>query len=253
MDDIITFNRNTLAKIPSWIERSDWEKPNSLFNYGLPDYVYHLINKPISRSITEVDIICEYMKQHKYINYLEIGVSVGKTFFQVMEFAKKHVDTFSIYCIDIEKINPTLERLFDGEKTVTYLPANSPSDSIRKCDTNTITKWGPITYYEADEFDTSIWSHMPVFNLVFSDALHDPAALLHEYEQLKTHLDPGGFMYCFDDLENETDGPMWTAVRCIFDDLKKTYPNITLEHRVVNGWLGQHQEPHNFGIIKMGI
>jgi hypothetical protein len=251
MDDIIQFNRATLGKVPQWIERKDWEKPSSLFNYGLPSYVYHLIDRPISNQITEADMICEYMKKLKNVNYLEIGVSVGKTFWQITEFARVHLDTYTLSCLDIEKINPTFEKLLGELKTTRYVQANPPNDSIRKSEMNTITTWGPVTYYEADEFDSSIWDYMPVFNIVFSDAMHSPDALLYEYQHVKKHLDPNGFVYCFDDLENDTNGPMWMMVKDILTDIQQTYSTATLEHHVVNGWLGQHQEAHNFGVIRL--
>lgn len=251
MDEIVQFNRETLRKVPQWIERKDWEKPSSLFNYGLPSYVYHLIDRPISNQVTEADMICEYMKKLKNVNYLEIGVSVGKTFWQLSEFARTHIDSYNLSCLDIEKINPTFEKLLGESTTIHHVQANPPNDSIRKSETNTITTWGPITYYEADEFDNSIWDHMPMFNLVFSDAMHRPDALLYEYEHVKKHLDPNGFVYCFDDLENDTNGPMWTAVKHILADIQKTHSTATLEHHVVNGWLGQHQEAHNFGVIQL--
>lgn len=249
--DVIRFNRDTLSKVSSWIERSDWEKPSSLFNYGLPDYVYHLINYPISDDITEADMICEYMVHFKQVNYLEIGVSVGKTFWQIAEFAKVHLEAYTLSCLDIEKINPTFQRLLGEPDNTRLVVSNAPPDSIRKSPTNTITTWGPVTYYEADEFDNSIWDYMPTFNIVFSDAMHTPDALLYEYQNVKKHLDPNGFIYCFDDLEDDPNAPMWGAVKYIFQDIRKTYPNTSINHCVVNGWLGQHQSAHNFGVIKM--
>ena len=60
MDNIIRYNRQTLKSVKNWINRTDWETPQSIFNYGLPDSIYHLINLPIDENITEVDIICKY-------------------------------------------------------------------------------------------------------------------------------------------------------------------------------------------------
>ena len=87
MDNIIRYNRQTLNSVKNWINRTDWETPQSIFNYGLPDSIYHLINLPIDENITEVDIICKYLTEFPKVNYLEIGVSVGKTFYQIIQFA----------------------------------------------------------------------------------------------------------------------------------------------------------------------
>ena len=259
MEDIINFNRKTLNSVSNWIERPDWEIPNSLFNYGLPDYIYHLINKPISNEITEADLICKYildLSKNANIHYLEIGVSVGKTFYQIINFAKSHLveNTFTLSCLDIEKINPSFEKLLQGNKTVEKIPANTDNISLRKSEYNYITNWDNIVYYfESDEFDKNIWKYMNrKYNLIFSDALHEPNALITEYKNLKDNLllDEKEFIYCFDDLEdNEKYGPMWKAVHYIFSDIKTKYKNSTLEHHVVNGWIGDHEHKHHFGVI----
>ena len=265
MDEIVRFNRETLNSVPQWIQKEHWEKPNSIFNYGLPPQITHLIDLPISNALTEADLLCSFIvdmeKLRGYVNYIEIGVSVGKTFYQVISFTKTNMvnSDVNLSCLDIEKINPTFENLLDGiydsNKLVTYIPSTPLVNSMRNLDTNVITKWNNITYYESDEFDPAIWKTMKKsYNIIFSDALHEPDALICEYEQLKRNnlFDDKGFIYCFDDLEREHHGRMWRAVIRIFDDLIISFPNlnVTLEHKVVNGWIGQHEFPHNFGIIR---
>lgn len=46
---------------------------------------------------------------------------------------------------------------------------------------------------------------------------------------------------------------MWLAVKQIVNDIIKTFNNhtVTLEHLIINGWIGQYEFPHNFGIIKV--
>lgn len=263
MENIIQFNRETLSSVKNWINRHDWEIPNSIFNYGLPDCIYHLINLPIDNDITEVDLICKYLTEFsKKINYLEIGVSVGKTFYQIIKFGNSYLNQIedkSFSCIDIEKINPMLEDLLDEMHNTKIIirTAVDPNNnnSIRKKSHNFITTWHNIYYYESDEFDKNIWKAMKKqYNLIFSDALHEPIALITEYENIKNNdlLDRDGFIYCFDDLENDKNGPMWTAVTAIFMDMKIRFPllNVTLEHFIVNGWIGQYEHKHNFGVIK---
>jgi len=263
--NIIKFNRETLKSVNNWINIEDWNIPNSLFNYGLPGCVFHLINLPIDENKTEVDMICNYLidvsKLNNKIHYLEIGVSVGKTFYQIIEFSKiflNNITEITFSCIDIEKINPIFEDILDNkyhQKIRMQIPKDETLIHSIKTNDNSITKWDNIIYYEADEFDKNIWMNMKnKYNFVFSDALHDPVALTHEYENLKKYnlLDEEGFIYCFDDLENETNQPMWNSVNAIYDNIKKSYPllNVTLEHFVVNGWIGQYEHPHNFGVIK---
>jgi hypothetical protein len=267
MQEIIEFNRNTLNSVDKWINKDDWNIPKSIFNYGLPPCIFHLIDLPLNQDITEVDMICNYMldfsQKYNKINYLEIGVSVGKTFYQIVNFSKRYLDTIenkSFSCIDIEKINPKLELLLDNmydNKILTKIDVDSElTNSIRKNDNNFITKWNNnITYYESDEFDKNIWKNMGInYNIIFSDALHHPDALLTEYNNIKQNklLDKEGFIYCFDDLEDDKTYPMWLTVIEIYNDVKKTFPllKITLEHFVVNGWIGQHEHKHNFGVIK---
>ena len=70
MDNIIKFNRNTLSKVPKWIEPEDYASPPSLFNYGLPPSVYHLIDQVISEEMTECDIICYFITALNKLNVL---------------------------------------------------------------------------------------------------------------------------------------------------------------------------------------
>jgi len=259
--EIIKFNRSTLNMVPKWIDKTTWDIPQSIFNYGLPAHIFHLIDLPISHDITESDMICklliDLLNFNNSINYLEIGVSVGKTFFQIIKFAETHLKhaTVSLSCLDIEKMNPILENLINpNNKEVITIPTNV-TKSIRSNNLNVITKMDNITYYESDEFDSDIWKNMGKYNFIFSDALHDPSALIYEYNMLKQHnlLDENGFMYCFDDLESIQTQPMWKAVHYIANDIITKFSNctVTIDHLVINGWIGQHESPHNFGIIKV--
>jgi hypothetical protein len=267
MDHVVAFNRNTLKSVDFWIRRQDWESPPTLFNYGLPPYVFHLIDKDISLQITEADVLCTYMleiaEKSFPVRYLEIGVSVGKTFYQIVKFAQEHLRNQTIHCLDIEKVNPTLKKLLDAavgsEAECSAIPCRPRKEPIRQKEENVILRWnrGEIVYHEADEFDDDIWKSMTSkYNIIFSDALHEPQALLQEYAQLKNNdlIDGRGFVYCFDDLEeNKVNGPMWRVVQEIYQDLFEQYPDVALEHLTVNGWLGQHEAKHHFGVISGGM
>jgi len=268
MNAIISYNRKTLDSVKQWILYEDWTMPPSLFNYGLPSHVFHLIDKPINNDVSEVDYLCHLMStmtcNNHSIRYLEIGVSVGKNLYTVVQYLKglaasSHRHT--VTGIDIEKINPILQNLLASShtthKTETFI--NTKPTSIRNCTTNVCTQFDDTTlstrYYEADEF-SSVWTHLAdPFNLVFSDALHDPRALMHEYFSLKENnlLDTvNGFFYCFDDLEaDDKTGQMWGAVRRIVSDMTRTFItlDIRVKHLEMNAWLGQHEHKHHFGVI----
>lgn len=267
MNAIVQYNRDTLNTVPQWIKREDYN--NSIFKYGLPERLFHLIDKNISNELTECDIICYLMslfhQDGKKITYLELGVSVGKTFYQIINYVKNNLKAeYSINCLDIEQINPTLRHLLDSiEFTLTSeinIPVNLsvPSDIIRSKDTNTILTFAngtnDITYYESDEFDNNIWKNMnKQYNFIFSDAFHEPNALLTEYNRLKDNnlIDFNKFIYCFDDLGDAPDNClMWQAVISIYNDLKNiTGQTLQLKHHSVNGWIGNNEHKHNFGVI----
>ena len=266
MNSIIEFNRRTLNSVPNWINISDYNSPPSLFNYGLPKHVYHLINKTISMDVTECDIICFcislFNNDNIPINYLEIGVSVGKTFYQILEYVNHNSKKYSLNCLDIEIINPILNNLIllknnkvSEKKQISNVDNKYKFDYNNKFN-NTITTWtngfNEIIYYESNSFDNDIWKIMKKYNIIFSDGHHEPSALMNEYENLKNNnlIDYDKFIYCFDDLEGDKNGGMWQVVLKIVEDLKIiTNKEIFLKHYVVNGWLGNHEYKHNFGLI----
>ena len=267
MDNIIKFNRNTLSNVPKWIEFDDYKSPPSLFNYGLPFSVYHLIDKDISGEITECDIICYFITLFNELkiplNYLEIGVSVGKTFYQITEFSIKNVEKYSLNCLDIEVINPVFKNLLSSKLNLfsktEYLPNVDERYMFEMSQKymNSVEKWtddnnNEVNYYESNSFDKDIWKQMKPYNLILSDGYHDPVAILDEYNNLKSNnlIDFTNFIYCFDDLESNKDGKMWQSVIQIYEDLMITAnKSLFLKHHVVNGWLGNNEYKHNFGVI----
>ena len=261
LEHVQKVNRTTLKSVNNWIHREDWNSPPSLFNYGLPNDVYHLINADVSSELTEVDLLCYFLTLlQNPICYLEIGVSVGKTFYQVVEFISSfNISQCSIHALDIERINPILKDLISKKSKHVLESSSQPNNQhcIIQKEKNTTTKWllendNEVTYYEANEFDETVWKSMQKkYNVIFSDALHEPSALLQEYKQLKQNgsIDFKQFIYCFDDLE-ERHGPMWQAVIQIYNDMKTlSQTPLYIHHYVVNGWLGNNEYPHNFGVL----
>jgi len=267
MENIIKFNRKTLINVSKWIEESDYNSPPSLFNYGLPKHVFHLIDKDVSNELTECDIICYFITLFNNLdvslNYLEIGVSVGKTFYQISEFSTKNVENYSLSCLDIEAINPSLYNLllsnfifFSKTECIPNVEKEYIFEMAQKS-TNVITKLvndknNEVTYFESNSFDKNIWKEMKQYNLIFSDGYHNPVSLLNECTNLISNnlIDLSNFVYCFDDLEHDKGGNMWQAVIQIYERLKLIANKpLFLKHHVVNGWLGNNESKHNFGVI----
>ena len=161
---IIKKNRDTLSLVDNWIDEEAFKR--SWFSYGVPDYIKKDIDKPINDSATYTDLIVYLSKKHfKKINYLEIGVSVGKNFFQLLN---AHSDsTFSGF--DIEELNPVIEnRLIFKEKAEWQTPANSikkTASSLKKFTYNGMD----VDYLCADVWDENSWARLKdnKFNIIF--------------------------------------------------------------------------------------
>ncbi len=244
---VVLKNRETLSIIHNWIEEDVYE--NSLFGYGLPRQCRHQINKPINNEVTYTDTIC-YMqrKLRRPINYLELGVSVGKNFFQIANY----LDNSALTGFELEEINPLLEKQFSDKETKEKWGTWSSS---MKCEDSSLThyKFGSnrIRYVSGDVFDNNSWARLrgEKFNLIFSDAFHSPYAIEFEYSMLKKHklLDPSGFVMIWDDLG----GSMTKPFLKIYNDLKLIYGlearNVALNR--YRGWFGQHEGKHLVGIV----
>ena len=245
MEEIIKYNRKTLQKIDTFIADSDYEKSNDL--YGLPRDVYHLINKPINNDITYVDLLTflySFLNKKK-INYLEIGVSVLKTFYQMTNF----FEDSNLYAYDINYINPAIESHFNK---------SSDYDELLKKNVNHYTyNSNNIYYYRGDIFKTDQLNHFEnevlsdKIDILFSDAHHSYDGLLSEYNNLINKILSDNFILYYDDLQPYTSNNtnMTDAFFIIAKELQNKYTNITVAILRVNGWLGNHENAHFNGII----
>jgi hypothetical protein len=239
----ILANRKSLRLIDNWIDEEAFAR--SYFKYGVPDFLKPLINKPIDNSPTYTDLMTFIAKKYfEQINYLEIGVSVGKNFFQLLNALNKAEFT----AFDIEEINPVLGRkLAAGPKT----RWDTPPDSIKKNQSSFSTyTFGEkkVNYLSADVWDTYSWSKLEgnKFNLVFSDALHTPKAILFEFEMLvKYRLLDEKFVIVWDDLVGKMRNSFFKIIR----KYNEVYGIKDIYLLDVNGWVGQHEGTHSVGII----
>lgn len=243
MEKIIEGNRNSLSLIDNWIDEKAFE--NSFFKYGVPDFIKKEINKPIGNSLTYTDAMVYIAKVHfNKINYLEIGVSVGKNFFQLLN-ALNH-SQFSAF--DIEEINPVLANRLSLKDKVEWA---TPNESIKKTNSSlTIFEFNgkEVNYLCADVWDENSWAKLQgnKFNLIFSDALHSHKAILFEFEMLvKYNLLDKKFVIVWDDLV----GKMRNSFFKIIKKYNNNYQIKDVYLLNINGWVGQNESPHTVGII----
>ncbi|MCR6721037.1 MAG: hypothetical protein NVV59_12285 [Chitinophagaceae bacterium] len=103
--EVVRANRASLDLVSDWIDETAFSQ--SCFQYGVPDFIKTEINKPIGEGLTYTDLMLHISRTHfPGLNYLEIGVSVGKNFFQMLN---AHQNA-SFTGFDIEEINPVLEK-----------------------------------------------------------------------------------------------------------------------------------------------
>ena len=248
IEPIVKFNRETLKKIDNWIDDEVYEK--SIYQYGLPRQVRHLIDLDIGRDITYSDAILylsSFLKRD--INYQELGVSVGKNFYQITNFLKNS----NLTGFDIEEINPILEGFF---RKVNRVEWETMKGSMKKKKSSLTTYFyepnnNQIKYLSGDIFDENSWRRLSgdKYNIIFSDAFHTPEALLYEYEMIKKYglIDDEEFILIWDDLNGE----METSFNKIWFDLRKKY-NLKENNKYrigLNGWLGQNEFVHEIGIV----
>lgn len=257
---IIIKNRATLSMVPQWIDDDTYK--NAFYWYGLPESVRHLIDMPMSNEITYSDAIVYLTKfLEKDIHYLELGTSFGKNFLQVAHA----VANSTLVGYDIENISPIMESILtnktvlDEWSTPCILgegPWNSTYHTLKKGNSSLSlysqkTNNNTVLYLSGDVLDEQSWQRLQgrKFNLIFSDACHDPKALLYEYKMLEKYdlIDSNEFIFIWDDLG----GAMTDAFMQIFDILRtknqlQEYQGFVVQLR---GWLGTHIHHHNIGII----
>ncbi len=239
----INTNRESLNLVENWIDNAAIER--SCFDYGIPKYIRNEIDKPIGNSVTYTDVMLYISRNYfSHINYLEIGVSVGKNFFQLLN--GQNSGRFTGF--DIEEINPVLEQRLTFKKKEEW---PTPGESIKKT-SSSIKQYSfremDVAYLSADVWDENSWAKLKgnKYNVIFSDALHTPEAILFEFEMLvKYDLLDEKFVIFWDDLI----GKMRRSFYKIIKKYKKVYQIEDIYLLQINGWIGEHEAPHSVGII----
>ena len=246
LDAVIQHHRKVLEQVPNWLDAEAMKA--SCFQYGVPQHNQRFINDPLSKTPTYSDYIAYFSAQlNAPINYLEIGVSVGKNFFQMLH----SFDNASLTGFEIEDMNPPLRAILDVKSSETWV---KKPDSIKKSNPTlsqfSFDKKGhKITYLCADVFDEASWERLAgrKFNVLFSDAFHDAASLLHEYKMMKKYdLIADDFMFFWDDLHFD----MEDAFVEIAHDLgkKRGFGKESIHIFKTSGWIGDNEPPHPIGL-----
>jgi hypothetical protein len=243
LSEWIRTNRNTLELVEDWIDPEAFSR--SYFKYGVPDFIKAVINKPIGDAPTYTDLMALLASRFlPEVNYLEIGVSVGKNFFQLLNaFDKARFSAF-----DIEEINPVLARKLEPASRVEW---PTPGGSIKKKPSSLSEfrfKGKKVAYLSGDVWDSNSWARLEgnKFNLVFSDALHTPKAILFEFEMLaKYKLLDQRFIIVWDDLVGKMQQSFFKIIR----KYNEAYGIKEVYLLNLNGWVGENEDPHTIGII----
>lgn len=248
MVPIIEKNRLTLEKVPSWIDDATYE--NSVFGYGLPKHLRGVIDLEIGNELTYTDVLvylCTTFRQP--VRYLELGVSVGKNFVQML-YALTNCELVGF---DIEDINPTIANRLTSVSSTLW---DSPEQSLKSA-RSSFTQYrfnennNIVSYISADIWDEQAWTLLEGkrFNVLFSDALHTPEALVHEYRMLEKYdLLADDFVMLWDDLN----GSMQDAFREIVGRFDRLRPLGRSESSILDlrGWLGIHEDRHPVGFYR---
>lgn len=247
MAEVIRRNRAAVGQINTWVIPNLIE--NSIFHYGVNPDAVALLDLPLDDGCTHTDLLVYYgQRLAQPRKYLELGVSVGKTFWQVLN----NCGPCECWGFDIEEMTPVLKSRLVEQSREEW---PSPPDSIKKT-ASSITRYlhretgNQVTYICADIFDEKAWAHLAgqKFNLVLSDALHTSPALEFEWAHLSQanilHRDEVVIMW--DDLNGEMKTWFLEKQPAIVRDLAVRPAEVRTVF--LNGWLGCREYPHRLGL-----
>ena len=237
-------NRDLLRRTGEWVDRD--AIASSRLHYG----VDHLAALDVlggetgGRETTLTDLVCLMARRTPKLSYLEIGVSVGRNLWQVLHAT----ECAEVTGLDMDRLYPPLAaRLVPDDEAET----RDGRVAIQRF--RYPARGHRITQVVGDVLDEACWAALDGarFNLVFSDALHVPEAILFEWHQLLSRrlLDPAGFTMLWDDLN-----PL--PMRCAFDRIcadaieRLGASAAQCWYLHMPGWLGARELPHAIGIIQ---
>ena len=220
---IITKNRNFLKTINKFLPEVHYSQND----YGVQRRIYNDLEKEIVRVPTYSDFLIFLINKlfKKNINYLEIGVSVLKNYLQI----NNGISDSNIVGFDINEINPNFKNLNEVQKNTNNLM---------------YFKGSVLNKNDAKVFNEFF---VEKFDLIFSDALHEPEAIRSEFELIIKDNLKEEFLIYYDDLD--FDG--------IEDELEKIRKDLEnhIDQKInfytlkIYGWIGQNEKLHKNGIL----
>jgi len=261
LESVSKKNRDTLSRAPRWMD-SDEVYNGAYFKYGLPEFARPWINLDVGESFTIPDVLGYLLTSIRRepesvaasgVKYLEIGVSVGKCLFQMLELEGSKS---TVTALDIENINPAFADTLTGKKRIDSWDAE-PATLLRNdgsYHTFKASSGATLNYFATDEFSSKGWEKIVEhkagpFHVIYSDAMHSPGALEYEWEKLISLnlIDFSDYWaVTWDDLG---DGGMRSAVQKIMDSTINIHPDSKGRFYYVNGWLGKNEHTHVMGVL----
>jgi hypothetical protein len=234
--EIIYKNRTIINSKQIFLTKEEYD----VNTYGIPGHIFSKIDKKINNFPTYSDVFLFFSSYlSEKINYLEIGVSVLKNFVQL----NANFESANLVAYDINPIAPSNKELFNSNEKFDR-DSNIFYGSNKVNNNELIYFKGSVLDVEDTELFNSKIKYK--YNFIFSDALHEPDAVMQEYHNIiKDNLDDEFILY-FDDLDFEG---LNSTVKNIFDDLKTSHDKIYFTTFYVNGWIGQHEKLHKNGVI----
>ena len=245
---IVDVNRSSLRQVDTWIDEQALSR--SPVRYGILDAHYRAIDRIPDPFLNLTDYICYFASKTPDLRYLEIGLSVGRNLWQVMHSCKGAtlfgLDMDNLYPVVRSRLQPISRRIIPTQHKSVRIGEPQMEEFHHSATSNS------ICILSGDEFDGNVWSTLQgkKFNLLFSDAMHTPDALLYEWGKLQSLqlLDPEGFTMIWDDLQAKgMPGAFETICRDACRNMGMRSDQCALLH--VPGWIGRHELPHRVGII----
>lgn len=252
-------NRDLLGKIDDWMPHSVHK--NSIFRYGIPES--HLGNNNISSintlapGFTYSDLLIYLCTTIDTPHYLEIGVSSGKNFYQILNA----LTNAKLYGIDIEVINPVLEKILSDKKEIWQSENKYEFQkyggklehiyySLAHYKFNSSNN--EVYYMRGDKFSRDLWKSLAgnKFNIIFSDAFHHPESIRSEYNYMVEFdlFDNDRCTMIWDDLDKPE---MKIEFKNICIDLQKKYgPDSQYALYKLHGTYGGEEGIHTIGIFQ---
>jgi hypothetical protein len=214
--DVYTRNRDCLQRAHKWVTEDTLAV--SLWRYGVMEEWLEKANLgsinqtalvEIEKEITCADLLAFIARHYLQgsVCYLELGVSVGKNIWQVYN----QTSGATLVGLDIEEINPALLAYFDKVEETwrgdeVYPVKTFTKGTVEKRTTSLRLTSGVnvFEYISGDKFRSDTWAKLAGrrFNLIFSDAAHNPESLHSEINFLMQHnlIDTDKFFMLWDDL-----------------------------------------------------